>query len=349
MIPNFSQVDDFLYRGGEPSPDDLKILKDIFGIKKIISLDGNIGNKIDPFCQELNIEHETLPMFRGNDPNVLLLEKQIVPNLRNEGKVFIHCKHGKDRTGMAVAMYKIFHGENLQFALKEAQSFGMGAGLPEDVGMTYYSGVISFARKRNRSDNSANKTDQNDADIVQNVQHSDHYALPHNNPIQPADSFQFFEDPNSFTMNSVRVTASKNSKKIYCRCHPSDLLKFKQVWFDQKQKTKGNLPLYSAEIVPNAHIEKVNKKINTPTINYYITKSYVDGIEFKDGSIFIFYPNSINNIEEERSDQNDAFDVGNLGVRDNYSQTSTIPYESGGYVGDGFAGFIMQPFGGGLY
>jgi hypothetical protein len=351
MIPNFSQVDSFLYRGGAPSADDLKTLKDIFGVKKIISLDGKIGDEIHPFCEDLDLEHEILPMFRGNDPNILLLEKQVIPNIRSEGPVFLHCKHGKDRTGMAVAMYKIFHGENLQSALKEAQSFGMGSGLPENIGMTYYSGVISFARKRN---NSKPASDKNDADIVQNVQQSDHYALPHNQPLQPADSFQFFEDPSSFTMNSVRVTAS-NQRKIYCRCNPSDLLKFKQLWFDQKQKAKGNLPLYSAEIVPNANIEKVNKIINTPTINYYITKPYVDGVEFKDGSFFIFYPNCINNIEEEREeredqkDQNDAFDVGNLGVRDNYSQTSTIPYESGGYVGDGFSGFVMQPFGGGLY
>jgi hypothetical protein len=347
MIPRFSKVDEFLYRGGAPSSQDVNVLKDSFGIKRIISLDEKSGNLIDPICKFLKIEHEIIPLSTGTNPKNIILEKKIIPGIQKKSyPVFMHCKHGKDRTGMAVAMYKIFHGESLQKALQEAEFFGMGKGLPEKLGMSYYTGVISFAKKLHSK--LPKEQDSNDADIVQNVQQSDHYALPHES-IQQNHSFQFFEDPNSFTQNTVRVTAS-SLKKIYRRCNPEDLLKFKQFWHNTKDQTKGNLPLYSAEIVPNANIEKVNKLPNTQIINHYMTKQNVDGLQFKDGSIFIFYPNSINNLEEEReSDQNDAFDVGNLGVRDNYSQTSTVPYMSGGYVGDGFAGFIMQPFGGGMY
>ena len=41
------------------------------------------------------------------------------------GKVFLHCQHGCDRTGTAVACYEIRHGVSNKDAQKEADFYGM--------------------------------------------------------------------------------------------------------------------------------------------------------------------------------------------------------------------------------
>jgi len=68
----FSQVDSNLLRGGEPSPKHLELLKKI-GIKRIVSLDQEIGEEIDPFCKKNNIQHITLPLQDGESSAVKFL------------------------------------------------------------------------------------------------------------------------------------------------------------------------------------------------------------------------------------------------------------------------------------
>jgi len=150
MPARFAKVDQHLFRGGEPSDEDLKMLKDVCGVKKIISLDGDIGAAIDDKCKELNLEHIVIPLTDGNGQNVDKMPSE-VQQWTSGGPAYVHCKHGKDRTGMACAMYRVFvNGWNADAALKEANAFGMGHGLAN--GQSYYDAVIRYTDSNYVSD-----------------------------------------------------------------------------------------------------------------------------------------------------------------------------------------------------
>ena len=142
----FSKVDDMLYRGGKPSPEHLIHFKRGLGINKILSLDGQVGYEIDNFCRALGLKHPMLPLGDGRDPKVKAL-KAYIPYLTNDGPTYIHCYWGKDRTSMAVAMYRIHNGWSLEDALNEAHRFHMGEGLSKDVRDSYYNAVRDFAKE----------------------------------------------------------------------------------------------------------------------------------------------------------------------------------------------------------
>lgn len=137
MIDKFVEiVPGLLYRGSEPTPEDVALLKNKFKIKKIISLDAKSGHKISKACKKLGIEHLILPIefsdlrkylfkFFKNDLEELLL---------TGGPTFIHCRAGKDRTGLVTAIFKCKYLDmDPEDALQEAKSLGFGVGLPDKV------------------------------------------------------------------------------------------------------------------------------------------------------------------------------------------------------------------------
>jgi hypothetical protein len=137
MIHRFKKVTNELYRGSAPSPQDVANLKK-FGIKKIVSLDKESGDKIDRICKAVGIIHVMVPIdytrkslldFLSHDFNKLFL---------TGGPTFIHCLHGKDRTGLACALIECkFLGKDSEKAIQEAESLGFGVGLPPHVINTY--------------------------------------------------------------------------------------------------------------------------------------------------------------------------------------------------------------------
>ncbi len=126
-IPNFYQVDDLLFRGGQPNQKGIERLKSL-GIKTIISLRGE--------NEELQLEKEqvenlgmnfyNLPMSiykRPSDPQVLKF-LEIVLNRDNQ-PVFVHCESGRDRIGAMTALYRVVVcGWSIKEAYKEAKRFG---------------------------------------------------------------------------------------------------------------------------------------------------------------------------------------------------------------------------------
>ncbi len=143
MMPiRFSKVDEGVYRGGEPSVDDLRVLKEVYGIQKIITLDGDIGIKLHPYIKELGIKHIILPIGGPESKNVVdYLQDNILDLLTTDQPVYIHCRHGKDRTGIAIALYREAKGMDKDKALEEAEQFGFGSGLDTDI-YDFYVGYI---------------------------------------------------------------------------------------------------------------------------------------------------------------------------------------------------------------
>jgi hypothetical protein len=99
------------------------------GINTVINLRGanNVtrAEEAEARAQGLNYYNVALPTWgRPQDARVTrILEIIAAPE---NGKVFIHCKDGVDRTGMIVAIYRMMHdGWNSHQALTEAERSGM--------------------------------------------------------------------------------------------------------------------------------------------------------------------------------------------------------------------------------
>jgi hypothetical protein len=165
MIHRFREVvPGVLYRGSAPSPLDVKELKNKLGIKKIVSLDKDTGEKIDRACKLLDIEHIKMYIDTTNAKNqkkhlLRLLTRDLRRTFLEEGPTFVHCLHGKDRTGLVCAIIECkFFGESPEKAIHRAKSLGFGIGVPPEV-VHLYESVIKSCKPLK---------DDNSADIVGN-------------------------------------------------------------------------------------------------------------------------------------------------------------------------------------
>lgn len=133
MPERFRTFSQQIYAGGEPSVKDLDYLRNILGVKSILSLDQGASSRIDPKVKALKMEHVSVPL--NPQPSTIeegarYLQRQIVNILSNRQPIYVHCEHGRDRTGFALAMYRILHdGWTCQRAISEAQHWGYGQGI----------------------------------------------------------------------------------------------------------------------------------------------------------------------------------------------------------------------------
>lgn len=128
---HFIEVNPHLFRGGRPSSQALEELKKI-GVRTVIDLQGGdrdsfggLAGLFEPGELPENIakEHDAVSHYGMSFFNFPLNSmKDITPNEEkdiNEAlrimndpasqPVFIHCEHGKDRTGLLVALYRVFY------------------------------------------------------------------------------------------------------------------------------------------------------------------------------------------------------------------------------------------------
>jgi uncharacterized protein (TIGR01244 family) len=136
-IPNFHQVNEHLYRGGQPAPEHWQALAKM-GVKTVIDLrreDEHSTAEEAKAVAAAGMTYVNVPMKGVVAPT----DKQIADILSlldSKDPVFIHCKRGADRTGTVIACYRIAHDRwQRQQALKEAKSLGMGM---VQVGLKHY-------------------------------------------------------------------------------------------------------------------------------------------------------------------------------------------------------------------
>jgi hypothetical protein len=158
MIQRLRKITEGLYRGSAPDPQDVAQLKDSLGIRKIVSLDQKSGEKIDRACRLLGIKHIKMYIETKHDI-AKVLHHNLKKLLIDGGPTFIHCHHGKDRTGLLVALFKCkYMGEKPDKAIQEAKSLGFGLGVDPKI--------VALYEKMIRSCQPAK--DENSADIVSN-------------------------------------------------------------------------------------------------------------------------------------------------------------------------------------
>lgn len=167
-IPAFTKVTEAIYRGGRPTEQGLHTLKDL-GIKTDVDLQGGDLSFADPYILEFMRWWEP-----GETAENIALEKNLVENLQfnfvpaplssllpvtieedsqidgilnilndpSAQPVFIHCEHGKDRTGLIIALYQVkFHNKSIADAYAEwAKSghSGVGAYFTGELDKYYY-------------------------------------------------------------------------------------------------------------------------------------------------------------------------------------------------------------------
>lgn len=106
-ILNFHLVEDGIYRGARPELAGLQWLASQ-GIKTVINLEDDSDDVQAEVAQAktLGIEEITIPMsgfFAPTDDDVA----DAMIELNRIHPVFIHCQHGKDRTGLVIALYRV--------------------------------------------------------------------------------------------------------------------------------------------------------------------------------------------------------------------------------------------------
>ena len=144
-MERFKQVNAHIFRGGCPSEHDLNLLKHVWGVKRIVSLDKKIGFSIAPICKSLGLDHKILGINSHNlEQAVSYLKDNVVNLLLDNAPTFVHCRYGKDRTGLVIGMFRVL-GEDWKpsEAYQEALSLDFTSGLPKDIAQLYVDSLFS--------------------------------------------------------------------------------------------------------------------------------------------------------------------------------------------------------------
>lgn len=351
MPARFSQVTSNLYRGGCPSAIDLVKLKSM-GIKKIVSLDDECGHRIASVCEDLGLKHIIWGLGDGKDPKVAALKKRIIPTLTHGGPTYIHCFHGKDRTGMAVAMYRVYTGWPVGKALDEAAKFGMGTHMQPIVARSYYDAVKEFANELEADKSSAidvvSLTRQMNSFGPQNPAVNDMtISRPVNLNLPPGTDIEFSQ------LSRIAKIVALNKKayiRIYIKCKSSDLLKPKTYWYGSKEAANKNTSdssgkMFSANLDSSAVFERFDKQVNNSLIHNILIRD-IDVAILRNDQYLVLDPGVLVDIQEEE-DVNDSSGIGEVGLRDNSTDYTFAYPGSGSGVGgmpDGAAGIVQLPY-----
>jgi protein tyrosine phosphatase (PTP) superfamily phosphohydrolase (DUF442 family) len=126
-VPNFGRVTDTLYRSGQPSAAGFQELKKL-GIEIVVNFRnerGEVGTEQHE-VEALGLRYVSIPWSSFHDPasrQVAEFLELLQGNPRQ--KIFVHCHHGADRTGVMVAAFRIaMQNWTPRQALAEMKAFG---------------------------------------------------------------------------------------------------------------------------------------------------------------------------------------------------------------------------------
>jgi protein tyrosine/serine phosphatase len=130
QVHHFGVVEEgVLYRSGQPDEQGWRFLRDDCGIRTVIDLRGHRPNDTwsileETFCENNGIRHIRLPIRpdRLTDEQLrVIVETVSDPKSR---PVLVHCEHGKSRTGVVIAAWRIVaQGWSYKAALAESQEY----------------------------------------------------------------------------------------------------------------------------------------------------------------------------------------------------------------------------------
>jgi len=124
-LKNLHRVSDTLYRGAQPTRVGVKELASL-GVKTIINLRASHSDRQLVKGSSVSlVELDFSPWKNPKDEVILGLLKVVTDPAR--GPCYVHCKIGADRTGVAVAAYRVVaQGWSKEEALRELRGGGFG-------------------------------------------------------------------------------------------------------------------------------------------------------------------------------------------------------------------------------
>lgn len=112
-LPNFHIVDqNKLFRGAAPRDQGIKTLKEIYDVTTIIDLRDSKKYAAQIAAEKkaaktLGIEHLNISMLAKVPPTPEQIQKFFKIIAKSPGKIYMHCREGKDRAGIMSALYRI--------------------------------------------------------------------------------------------------------------------------------------------------------------------------------------------------------------------------------------------------
>lgn len=123
-IPNFAEVTPHLYRGGQPSDAAFTDLKKM-GIDIVVDMRSGNRKHEKQVVTKLGMHYVQISWhcpFPSDKPFTEFLK---IVEANPEKKILVHCRLGDDRTGMAVAAYRMAEqGWSAERAMGEMHEFG---------------------------------------------------------------------------------------------------------------------------------------------------------------------------------------------------------------------------------
>ncbi|MEA3225273.1 MAG: dual specificity protein phosphatase family protein, partial [Planctomycetota bacterium] len=123
-VPNLHRVSENLYRGAQPTAEGMKRLGKL-GVKTVVNLRSTRSDRDEIEGTALTYEHISMTTWSPDPGNVTRFLKIATDGSRTP--VFVHCRHGADRTGTMCAIYRIATEEwSKDEAIKEMTKGGFG-------------------------------------------------------------------------------------------------------------------------------------------------------------------------------------------------------------------------------
>jgi tyrosine-protein phosphatase SIW14 len=137
-ITNFHQVTSGIFRGARLQDQDYQVLKQ-YGVRTIINIEDDLSavNKDKNMAIANGFQFKSFPMNSFKVPSDQLVNS-ILQELRNPTNfpLYLHCKHGEDRTGLVMGLYRVYDmGWSPKLAFEEMKALGFHKVL---YGLYYY-------------------------------------------------------------------------------------------------------------------------------------------------------------------------------------------------------------------
>ncbi|HZN00397.1 MAG TPA: sulfur transferase domain-containing protein [Pyrinomonadaceae bacterium] len=127
-LPRFQQVSERLYRGAQPRAGGVQRLREL-GIDTIVNLrgSGELTRAEEAEARALGLNYFNVPLPNWGRPQDDRVRRiLLIIAAPQNGRVFVHCKDGVDRTGTIIALHRVAHqGWRSEAAVAEAERNGM--------------------------------------------------------------------------------------------------------------------------------------------------------------------------------------------------------------------------------
>lgn len=126
-LPNMFKMNDYVYRGGRPTLAGMKQLKKM-GVTTILNIENDEGAIVNDkkLAAAVGLRWITVPFATFKKPSDAKVDYVLkLLQDRSLGPIYLHCKHGRDRTGMIMGLYRVeVDGWHPKTAYKEMKDRG---------------------------------------------------------------------------------------------------------------------------------------------------------------------------------------------------------------------------------